>query len=77
MACRPETKRNGVLPLRNQGEGFVEGGNAVNLINVHPEPGCHHFEGFLGEVFIPILNVVKDADEGCSLLLIFVNDQIN
>jgi hypothetical protein len=77
MACGPETKGNGVLPLRDEGKGFIEGGNAVDLIDVHPKPGCHHSKGIIGKIFIPILNVVKDADEGRSLFLVFVNDQIN
>jgi hypothetical protein len=66
-----------MLSFRDETKRFVKGGNAVDLIDVHPEPGCHHFEGLIGEVFIPVLNIVKDADEGCSLFLVFVNDQIN
>jgi hypothetical protein len=77
MARRPKAKGNGVFPLRSQGEGFIERGHAVDFIDVHPEPGRDHFEGLIGKVFIPILNIVKDADEGGPLLLIPIDNQIN
>jgi hypothetical protein len=74
MTGGSQAKSDRMLPPGNEAERFIKSGNAIDLIDIHPKPGGHHFKGIFGKIFIPILNIVKDADEGGPFLLIFVND---
>jgi hypothetical protein len=77
MTSGSQTESDRMLSFGDEAKRFIKSSNTIDLIDVHPEPRCHHFKGFFRKIFIPILNVVKDTDEGCPLLLMFVNDQIN
>jgi hypothetical protein len=64
MACRAEAEGDGVLPLRDEAEGFIEGGNTEDIgkWNVHLLRNI--FQSFLGKIFIFSLYILEDRKDG-------------